>query len=132
MVENLREKAKNYFILGVIAENLNMNSESATNYLKSLFAIADSLILEIKNLKPKDHAERFNLLKLYFPKIYAITDSTFNTYRRTYTQELNKEELKIVKKRLIEAFENAKINIPTNEEIKRRFEEFIKKGKIFS
>jgi len=34
MIDPLGAKAKNYFILGVIAETLNMPSEAATNFLK--------------------------------------------------------------------------------------------------
>ena len=84
MEENLRIKAKNYFILGFIAENLNMPSESASNFFKALFA-ADDFDLSKLGEKPKDHTERFNLLKLKSPKLYSLTDRLFSTYRRTYT-----------------------------------------------
>lgn len=131
MVENLKNKAKNYFILGIIAENLNMEAEAATNFFKALFAVDDVALLEKINDKPKDHTERFNMLKENIPELYTITDRLFSTYRRTYTQDLEKEEVKLVKKRIMEAFTNAKISIPTDEEIKTRFKEFIKKGKIF-
>lgn len=131
MEENLKNKAKNYFILGVIAENLNMPSESATNFFKALFAVDDVALLEKINDKPKDHTERFNMLKENIPELYNITDRLFSTYRRTYTQDLEKEEVNLVKKRIMEAFKNAKISIPTNKEVKAKFEELTKKGKLF-
>jgi hypothetical protein len=130
MVETLKSKATNYFILGAIAESLGMFSEGATNYFKALFAIDDAAIFEAIKNKPKDHNERFTMLKSHLPILYIITDKLFSTYRRTYTKDLEKEEVKLVKKRVIEAFENAKIRIPTDEEIKKKFAELSKKGKI--
>ena len=132
MENNLKNKAKNYFILGIIAENLNMPSESATNFFKSLFAVDDSALLEKINYKPKDHSDRFNMLKKNLPELYDITDRLFSIYRRTYIQDLEKEETNLVKKRVMEAFKNAKIPIPTDEEVKTKFVGHIKKGKTSS
>lgn len=132
MEEDLKNKAKNYFILGIIAENLKMSSESATNFFKALFAVDDLALLEKINDKPKDHTERFNMLRENIPELYTITDRLFSIYRRTYTQDLEKEETNLVKKRVMEAFKNAKISVPTNEEVKTKFKELIEKGNIFS
>lgn len=132
MLENLITKARNYFILGVIAYNLEMYSEAATNFFKALFAADDIALFNKLKIEPKDHTERFSLLKTNFPKLYTITDKLFSAYRRTYTQDLNQEEVTLIKKRIMEAFENAQISIPSNEEIKNRFEELLKKGKIFN
>jgi len=129
-MESLKEKARNYFILAVIAESLNMPSEAATNYFKSLFAIDDSALFERIRLQPKDHTERFEMLKRIFPKLYIITDRLFSAYRRTYTQELEAGEVRLIKTRIMEAFRDAGISIPTNEEIKAKFEELAKKGKF--
>lgn len=123
MTENLKNKAKNYFILGRIAENLNMASESVTNLFKALFAVDDVALLEKINNKPKDHSERFKMLKENIPELYDITDRLFSIYRRTYTQDLEKEEVTLVKKRVMEAFKNAKIRVPTDEEVKAKFKE---------
>ena len=130
MGEDLKNKARNYFILGVIAERLNMPSESATNLFKALFAVDDAALLEKINGKPKDHTERFNMLKSSIPELYSITDRLFSIYRRTYTQDLEQEETNLVKKRVMEAFKNAKIEVPTDEEVKAKFEYLIKKRKI--
>ncbi len=126
----MRNKARNYFILGKIAETLNMNSEAVSNYFKALFAIDDASIIERLGHKPKDHNERFFLLRTHIRRLYIITDRLFSLYRRTYTQELEKGEVKLVRKRLTEAFEYARLEPPTDEEIKRKFEELLKKGKV--
>ncbi len=106
-----------------------MRSESASNFFNALFAADDSILAKIGE-RPKDHTERFRVLKLKFPGLYIITDKLFSTYRRTYTQELKKEELELVKKRIKDAFKNTNIKIPTDEEIKEKLTELVKKGKI--
>ena len=131
MPETLKTKARDYFILGTIAETLNMQAEAATNFFKALFAVDDAALLEKIRDKPKDHTERFDMLRANLPELYTITDRLFSTYRRTYTQDLAREEVSLVKKRVMEAFANAKIQSPTDEEVKNKFKELLKKGKIF-
>lgn len=129
MEEDLKTKAKNYYMIACIAEKLGMCSESASNFFKALFAADDFIIAKIGE-RPKDHTERFRILKLRFPELYIITDKLFSAYRRTYTQELKKEELELVKKRIKDAFKNTNIEIPTDKEIKEKLTELVKKGKI--
>ena len=94
-MNEFEKKAKNYFILGNIAQNLKMYSEAASNFFKSLSAIND-LTLEKIGLRASDHNQRFHLLKQNIPELYKITDKLFSVYRRTYTQALNSEELSIL------------------------------------
>lgn len=128
--EELEKKAKNFFVLGSIAENLNMFSEAAANYFKALFAVDDLELFKKINIKPRDHIERFNLLKKNIPFLYSLTDRLFNTYRKTYTKTITKEELFLVKSRIMEAFQNAKIVLPTTEEIRKKFEGLSEKRKF--
>ena len=130
-MEDLKEKARNYFVLGMIAKVLGMRSESAANFFKSLFAVDDFVLYALIKDKPSNHNERFAMLKRNAPELYNITDRLFSTYRRTYTQELSKEEIELVKNRIVDAFKNAKITTPTNEEIEGKLKEFAKKGKHF-
>ncbi len=116
-MSEFEKKAKNFFILGKIAENLKMFSESASNYFKSLSALND-LALEKIGIRTSSHNQRFNLLKQNIPKLYDITDKLFSVYRRTYTQSLNSEELLRLRKNIEEAFEYAKIDIPDDKKIK--------------
>ena len=124
--EILKKKAKNYFVLAKIGESLNIFSESASNYFKSLSAVNDFILSKI-NLKPKDHKERFLMLKQNFPNFYKITSLLFNVYRRTYTSELTKTELLRLREKVKEAFQNAKIEIPDNSEIEKETEKISKK-----
>lgn len=118
-MDNFLQKAENYFILALIAEKIGMRAESATNYFKALSALDDS-VLSQKNLKAKDHSERFLLLKQHFPELYRITDKLFLVYRRTYTSEITKEEVKLLKENIENVFRLYQCKIPTYQEVEKR------------
>lgn|SRR3989338_8526148 len=115
-LNKFEKKAKDYFIIGKIAERIGQFDVACANYFKSLSALND-FILSNLGLYPKDHNERFIMLKENYPDFYKITSSLFLTYRRTYTKEISADETTILKERLKEAFNNAKIQIPTDFEI---------------
>lgn len=79
-------------------------------YFKAIFVILDYLILKKSGKSPKDHTERFILLKELFPDLYIFLDKYFNIYRNTYSLTIDKE---------------------TCDKIKQNTNEIIKKYKIF-
>src|SRR4030043_1541642 len=125
-MDKFEKKAKNYFIAGEIGERIDNFDVACTNYFKSLAAIND-LVLSRINLFPRDHNERFEMLKENFSNFYKITSSLFLTYRRTYTKEIFAEETKMLKEKLKEAFKNAKINTPTDFEVEESIKKALKK-----
>ena len=128
-MEELKQKAKNYFLIALLAEKMGMRAESGSNYFKALFAVDDMALQEKLKHAPHDHNERFEMLKAHIPALYEITDRLFSTYRRTYTRELSNEELEIVREKVMEAFKNGAIDIPTEEEAFKRIAELAKKRK---
>lgn len=128
-MEELKQKARNYFLIALLAEKMGMRAESGSNYFKALFAVDDLALQEKLKLAPNDHKERFEMLKAHIPALYEITDRLFSTYRRTYTRELSREELEIVREKVMEAFKNGSIDIPTEEEAFKRIEGLAKKRK---
>lgn len=120
------KKARNYYIAGEIGERIESFDVACTNYFKSLAAVNDFILSKI-NLFPKDHAERFEMLKEHFSYFYKLTSSLFLTYRRTYTKEISKEETLLLKEKLKEAFKNAEIEIPTDFEIEEAIKKALKK-----
>ena len=125
-MDRLSNKARNYFLLAKIAEKMGMHSEAASNFFKALSAVNDSMLEKI-NLRANDHSERFLLLKQNLPWFYEITDKMFLVYRRTYTGEIDKKEVERLRKNVENAFKNAKIQIPTIEEVKRKAKEISEK-----
>jgi len=47
-------------------------------------------LFEKTGQSPKDHSERFKMLKEEFPEIYLELDKEFSTYRDTYSKIINK------------------------------------------
>jgi hypothetical protein len=125
-MDKFEKKAKNYFIAGEIEVRIGNFDVACTNYFKSLAAIND-LVLSRINLFPRDHNERFEMLKENFPYFYKITSSLFLTYRKTYTKEILAEETEMLKEKLKEAFKNAKIDTPTDFEVEESIKKALKK-----
>ena len=119
-MERLVKKAKDYFIIAVISEKLEKFDVACSNYFKSLAAINDFILFK-KGLFPKDHNERFLMLRENEPLLYKITSSLVLTYRRGYTKEIDKQETLMLKEKIKEAFEYARISIPENSEIEKYF-----------
>ncbi|MBI4155536.1 hypothetical protein HY498_05640 [Candidatus Woesearchaeota archaeon] len=66
-------------------------------YFKTWFAVQDFILLNEIGQSPKDHSERFRLLKKEFPDTYKELDKEFSTYRDTYSKILDKETCKRIK-----------------------------------
>ncbi len=117
---DLIQKAKDYFIVAVISERIGKFDVASSNYFKSLASIND-FVLSKKGLAAKDHNERFNMLKENELFLYKITSSLFLTYRRAYTKDIDKKETLMLKEKVKEAFEYAKITVPPDSEIEKYF-----------
>ncbi len=112
MEKILEERSKNFFTIGNIAQKKGMNSESVSNYFKSMFAICDLVLYRKIKIIPKDHTERFSLLKRNSYFLYEMLDRLFSTYRETYTKTLSPARAEHIKRKLEEAFKHANVEIP--------------------
>ena len=54
-------------------------------YFKAWFLTLDVLLLDKEGKSPKDHTERFVMLKHVFPELYDELNRRYPTYRATYT-----------------------------------------------
>ena len=70
---------------------------SASDFFKSIVILCDYLIYqEIKRL-PKNHNDRFSLLKLYFEDIYSKVNLLFEIYIKSYNLRTNLKEVLALK-----------------------------------
>jgi hypothetical protein len=97
-MDALSNRARNQFMLGVMAEDLGMAQEAASNYFEALFAAADSKIFELVKDRPNDHAERLTIL-----------------------------EARVIRNKVREAFGHAGIPVPGDDEIRKKLEELSKR-----
>lgn len=78
-------------------------------YFKTWFAIQDFALLRKMGQSPKDHSERFMLLKKEFPGSYRALDMEFSTYRDTYSKIIDKMTCGRIKKVVEDELNNHRI-----------------------
>ena len=71
---------------------------SVSDFFKAISNFSDFLIYKELRIFTKNHNERFQLLKKYFPKIYKKILDLFSTYRKSYNLRLKKEDALKLKK----------------------------------
>ena len=117
MKENLITKAKNYYIIGLFAQEKHMYSEAVSNFFKAIFALADAKIYQLTGQTAKDHGDRFSLLKSHDAFLYDNLDGIFFMYRETYTKDVTLERVKVVRRKTDEVFNHLNVTIPTEEDL---------------
>ena len=68
-----------------------------SSYFKALVILCDWKIYTERGLLPKNHNERFDFLRQYFPKAYSLVDSIFDEYRKSYNLRMEKMDALKVK-----------------------------------
>ncbi len=126
-MDNLVNKARNHFMLGVMAENLGMSQEASSNFFEALFAADDAKIFELVRDRPNDHAERLTILKARLPVLYDMTDRMFTVYKRSLVKDMDMTEARVIRNKVKEAFGHAGIPLPADDEIRKKVEELSKR-----
>jgi hypothetical protein len=65
---------------------------SVSDFFKAITNLCDYHIYNNQKIVIKNHNERFDLLKKYYPEIYEKVFSLFKKYRDSYNLRLNKED----------------------------------------
>jgi len=68
-----------------------------SSYFKALVILCDWKIYKERGLLPKNHKERFDFLKQYFPEAYSLASSIFKEYRDSYNLRMEKKDALKVK-----------------------------------
>ncbi len=68
-----------------------------SSYFKAIVILCDWKIYKERALLPKNHAERFNFLKQYFPKAYQLINPIFKEYRESYNLRIGETAVLKVK-----------------------------------
>ena len=70
---------------------------AVSDYFKSMSSYCDYLLYKEIKILPKNHNERFELLKKYFNEIYTEVIGFFKKYRDSYNLRLTKEDALLIK-----------------------------------
>lgn len=96
LMEELLKNAKEFLESG--EENLKKQrfNASVSDFFKAMVILSDYLIYKEIKLMPKNHNQRFSLLKTYFKDIYKKISELFDIYVKSYNLRLNlKDAVKI-------------------------------------
>ena len=77
-------------------DNLKKNRWNAavSDFFKSMVTFLDIIIYKNFKILPKNHNERFDLLKKYYPAIYSKMINLFKKYRESYSLRLTEADAK--------------------------------------
>jgi uncharacterized protein (UPF0332 family) len=91
-MEDLLENIEEFLDSG--DENIKKGRFNAavSDYFKVIVISCDFLIYRDMKILPKNHNERFYLLRIYFKDIYTKVNQLFETYTRSYNLRLNEAE----------------------------------------
>ncbi len=64
---------------------------------KALFAVCDFIIQSKLGKLPKNHGERFKILRDHFPEMYEVVDAIFSHYTDAYSKTILKETCEKIK-----------------------------------
>ena len=78
-------------------------------YFKCLFLILDYIILKQENRAPKNHSQRFQILKENFPELYDLLDKYYFIYRDTYSLSVSKLKCEEIKENVVRLIKEQKI-----------------------
>ena len=96
-MEELKKNIKQFLKSAELIYQIKDYTSATILYLKAFFSILDLIILREKGKTPKDHTERFRILKGDFPELYEIIDRLFELYRSTYFSSSNQEDCNKIK-----------------------------------
>ncbi|CAB50422.1 hypothetical protein [Pyrococcus abyssi] len=92
-LDDLRANIDEYIEVDEMAFKRGKYNSALIMYFKALVGICDYIIKKELNLEPKNHGERFSILRRYYPDLYRTVDKFFNFYRDAYERRITKREV---------------------------------------
>ena len=92
MEKELLQNVKTFWKSAELVYGARDYTSATILYFKCLFVLLDYILFRVLKKTPKDHTERFRLLKNYFPDLYTVLDKYFQVYRDTYSLTIEKEK----------------------------------------
>ena len=97
-MEELYENANEFFESGKDNLDKKRYNASSSDFFKSIVVFCDYLLYsEIRRI-PKNHNDRFNLLKINLPEIYSRVSELFKSYTKSYNLKMKLNEVLEIKK----------------------------------
>ncbi len=110
MEEELLNNIQTFFNSAEIIYKNKDYTSATTLYFKTIFVAYDLFLFKHNKITPKDHTERFQVLKKQFPNEYFKLDKYFGVYRNTYSTTIDKETCEEIRN-YVKDFINKNFNI---------------------
>lgn len=107
LLENIKEFIKQ----AEKASKDNSYNSAVTLLFKAMAVMCDLFILKKEGFIPKNHTERFQVLKQKHFEIYKILNKDFPVYQQSYRIKLNKDYMKVLENDLKRLTKISKIKI---------------------
>ena len=107
--KELLKNVRTIFKSAELVYSTNDFTSATVLYFKALFGVLDYVLLKSRGKSPKDHTERFSMLKEYEPELYEFLDNYFRIYRNTYSTTIDRLTCEKVRKNVTGIMERYKI-----------------------
>ena len=97
MEKQLLENAKEFKESGEDNFTKNRYNVAASDFFKAIVIVCDYLIYAKIRLLPKNHSERFLLLKIHYPEIEQKVSKLFSLYTNSYNLQVKEKDAKTLK-----------------------------------
>ena len=111
MKEDLISNIKSFKNSAELVYSTKDYTSAAILYFKCLFVVLDLIILQKNGKTPKDHTERFKILKEDFSELYSFLDKYYSVYRQTYSLTIDKTACNEVKENVERIIKEFKIDV---------------------
>lgn len=122
MEDQLKELEKTFleeYESSIILKKYSKNKSITILLSKALFALTDFIIFKKYHKLPKNHSERFRILKEKFPLTYSVVDSLWDEYTNSYSKPALIDSIILL--------ENGIKKVASNETISEKIKEVLKK-----
>jgi len=92
MEQELLENIKKFWNSAELVYSTKDYTSASILYFKCWFVMIDYILFKKLRKTPKDHTERFSILKRYYPEFYLDLDKYFQVYRDTYSLNILKDK----------------------------------------
>jgi len=93
----LMENAKEYIEDADLLFSKGHYNSAMNLYFKALVALCDYVVLRDTDRLPRNHTERFRILKERYLDLYEVVDFHFNYYRSSYMKRVEREWVEVLR-----------------------------------
>lgn len=97
MVVELKKGIKQFIMSAKLSEDNNLLIPAADSFFKALIHVIDFYLWKNIGKIPDNHNERFRILEKENMELYTLNDELFRIYRKSYREDITKEEFLRIK-----------------------------------